>query len=178
MVYLYAALGVMMMTGIMAVFEMGLSLTGQSLLLKPDDPYRESLVTDKVGVRDQEMLRLLRDSEHLAAIDFDKDPAKDLCDKVLERITVEERSRCYLDGEYIPSESCDNARLLSDLKDANDFQIEQLPNACAIKSDSLHRMILQRDPDPEDSINPIPYRLFSCVLPDGKALACDFELSR
>ena len=35
MVYLYAAMGVVMMTGIMAVFEMGLSLTGQSILLKP-----------------------------------------------------------------------------------------------------------------------------------------------
>ena len=35
MVYLYAAMGVVMMTGIMAVLEMGLSLTGQSLLLKP-----------------------------------------------------------------------------------------------------------------------------------------------
>ena len=178
MVYLYAALGVVMMTGIMAVFEMGLSLTGQSLLLKPDDPYRESLVTDKVGVRDQEMLRLLLDSEHLAAIDSDEDPAKDLCDKVLERISIEEGSRCYLDGEYIPSKSCDDARLLGDLKDANDSEIEQLPNACALRSDSLHRMLLQKDPDPEDSLKPIPYRLFSCVLPDGKTTVCDFELSR
>ena len=39
MVYLYAALGVVMMTGIMAIFEMGLSLTGQSLLLIPPDEY-------------------------------------------------------------------------------------------------------------------------------------------
>ena len=34
MVYLYAALGVVMMTGIMAVVEMGLSLTGQSTFFK------------------------------------------------------------------------------------------------------------------------------------------------
>ena len=39
MVYLYAALGVVMMTGIMAIFEMGLSLTGQSLLPGPANEY-------------------------------------------------------------------------------------------------------------------------------------------
>ena len=34
-VYLYAVMGVVMMTGIMAIFEMSLSLTGQSLLQAP-----------------------------------------------------------------------------------------------------------------------------------------------
>ena len=32
MVYLYAGLGVVMLSGIMAIFEMGLALTGQTLL--------------------------------------------------------------------------------------------------------------------------------------------------
>ena len=35
MVYFYAALSVVMMTGIMAVIEMGLTMTSQSLILKP-----------------------------------------------------------------------------------------------------------------------------------------------
>ena len=39
MVYLYAGMGVVMLTGIMAIFEMGLSLTGQSLLPMPTDLY-------------------------------------------------------------------------------------------------------------------------------------------
>ena len=39
MVYLYAGLGVVMLSGIMAIFEMGLSLTGQSLLPIPVDNY-------------------------------------------------------------------------------------------------------------------------------------------
>ena len=39
MVYLYAGMGVVMLTGIMAIFEMGLSLTGQSLLSMPVDLY-------------------------------------------------------------------------------------------------------------------------------------------
>ena len=38
-VYLYAAMGAIMLTGIMAIFEMGLSLTGQTLLSTPSDVY-------------------------------------------------------------------------------------------------------------------------------------------
>ena len=43
MVYLYAGLGVAMLAGIMAIFEMGLALTGRSLLPMPLDTYRGSL---------------------------------------------------------------------------------------------------------------------------------------
>ena len=39
MVYLYAGLGVVMLSGIMAIFEMGLSLMGQSLLEIPGNNY-------------------------------------------------------------------------------------------------------------------------------------------
>ena len=39
MVYLYAGLGVVMLSGIMAIFEMGLALTGQTLLPVPTDDY-------------------------------------------------------------------------------------------------------------------------------------------
>ena len=39
MAYLYASLGVMMLGGIMAIFEMGLSLTGQSMIPTPPDKY-------------------------------------------------------------------------------------------------------------------------------------------
>lgn len=46
MVYLYAGLGVVMLTGIMAIFEMGLSLTGQSMLPTPPDKYLENAFND------------------------------------------------------------------------------------------------------------------------------------
>ena len=39
MAYLYASLGVMMLGGIMAIFEMGLSLTGQSMIPAPPEKY-------------------------------------------------------------------------------------------------------------------------------------------
>ena len=173
MVYLYAALGVVMMTGIMAVVEMGLSLSGQSLLLKPNAPYRQNLLTNGVRRRDQKMLGLLQDPTHLAAIDAVDNPAKDLCDKVLDRITIKVNSQCYPGGEYVESQACDDARLLGELVDADDPQVEKLPNACALEVDAVHRLLLQKDPDPEDS--QIPYRLFSCVLSD--ASTCDFESS-
>ena len=42
MVYLYAGLGMVMLSGIMAIFEMGLALTGQTLLPVPPDDYLSS----------------------------------------------------------------------------------------------------------------------------------------
>ena len=42
MVYLYAGLGVVMLSGIMAIFERGLALTGQTLFPVPPDNYLSS----------------------------------------------------------------------------------------------------------------------------------------
>ena len=42
MVYLYAGLGVVMLSGIMAIFEMGLSLMGQTLLPVPSNDYQSN----------------------------------------------------------------------------------------------------------------------------------------
>jgi len=39
MLYLYAVLGILMMSGIMPIFEMGLSLTGRSMAPTPPDAY-------------------------------------------------------------------------------------------------------------------------------------------
>ena len=39
MLYLYAILGVLMLSGIMTIFEMGLSLTGRSMIPTPPDAY-------------------------------------------------------------------------------------------------------------------------------------------
>ena len=62
MVYLYAGLGVAMLAGIMAIFEMGLSLTGRSLLPSPKDSY---LLSYDIKERDQMLLRILADREAL-----------------------------------------------------------------------------------------------------------------
>ena len=51
MVGLYAAMGVMMLTGIMAIFEMGLSLTGQSLRVNPSDEYLSNAMMKGLDAR-------------------------------------------------------------------------------------------------------------------------------
>ena len=102
MVYLYAALGVVMMTGIMAVVEMGLSLTGQSLLLKPDDPYRQDFLTKAVGKRDQQMLNLLHDSDDLDAIGRSLENAE-LCDQLLCRSSPSGAASCRLATASVPA---------------------------------------------------------------------------
>lgn len=65
MVYFYAALGVMMMTGIMAIFEMGLSLTGQSLLAVYPDEYPESAPNKN---KDAALLKLFPQSSFSASV--------------------------------------------------------------------------------------------------------------
>ena len=69
MVYFYAALGVVMMTGIMAVFEMGVSLTGQSLLPSPSDIYFDSSQGENCldgKCLDEELLTILVNPDDVA----------------------------------------------------------------------------------------------------------------
>ena len=51
MVYLYAVLGVMMISGIMAIFEMALSLTGQSMIPTPSDKYLSSASMKSLDIK-------------------------------------------------------------------------------------------------------------------------------
>ena len=55
MVYVYAGLGIAMLSGIMAIFEMGIALTGQSLWPAPADSY----FTSGAGSRDKAYLSIL-----------------------------------------------------------------------------------------------------------------------
>ena len=66
MVYLYAGLGMAMLAGIMAVFEMGLALTGNSVLPSPQDPYLSDPATQ---LEDRRWLLLLADGDVLDQID-------------------------------------------------------------------------------------------------------------
>lgn len=60
MIYMYAALGVVMLSGIMAVFEMGIALTGRSLISAPPDAYSSN---DQAKTLDQNLLFLLSDGD-------------------------------------------------------------------------------------------------------------------
>ena len=69
MVYLYAALGVVIMTGIMAMVEMGLSLKGQSFILKPllTSSQKESI--NELKQLDQNVLLLLYEKHEVHGLD-------------------------------------------------------------------------------------------------------------
>ena len=54
MVYLYAGLGVMMLSGIMAIFEMGLAVTGQSLF-RYESTYHDSDYFKNSEIRDEDI---------------------------------------------------------------------------------------------------------------------------
>ena len=180
MVYLYAALGVVMMTGIMAVIEMGLSLSGQSLLLKPNDPYRQNLLSNAVGTRDQQMLNLLHDPNDLDSMGRSLQGSS-LCDQVLCRSSPAGAAHCRAATEEVPANvlANDAGERLSELAaltragvsppDVDGF----LSNACALQV-GTHRLLIQ--PDPVQVEPQIPYRLFSCVL--NEASICNVEAGR
>ena len=146
MVYLYAALGVVMMTGIMAVIEMGLSLSGQSLLLKPNDPYRQNLLSNAVGKRDQQMLNLLHDNDDLDAVGRSLESAE-LCDQLLCRSSPAGAAHCLSPnvlandaGERFP-ELVGFTRARVSPPDPDGF----LADACALQV-GMHRLLIQPDP--------------------------------
>ena len=51
MLYLYAILGIVMMSGIMSIFEMGLSLTGRSMIPTPPDAYLSDAAMKDLDVK-------------------------------------------------------------------------------------------------------------------------------
>ena len=164
MIYLYSALGVVMVTGIMAIFEMGLSLRGQSDLLKPVDPYQGYNL-------DQEMLSLLYHPEHIAVIQASLDQGGDLCTSVLDR-----RDECVglSEDDDVPDscmgmEDSSLQRLVKSGVPTNGIWFD----SCALESTvDRHRMLLQLDP--VQRVNSSPYRLFSCGLSVDQAI-CKFE---
>ena len=134
MVYLYAGLGVAMLTGIMAVFEMGLALTGQSLIPSTIDVYFGDPV---VKAMDQNMLRLLKDPDQVK-------PGLEgstLCNRV-----IDEYQSTFSGGSSLVVDTTSplNANWLG---------------AC-VMSNKEHRILIV----PGVSSASIPYSFYSCIL--------------
>ena len=179
MIYLYAALGAVMMTGIMAVVEMGLSLTGQSILLKPDDLYQQNFVTKAVGKRDQQMLNLLHNQDDLDAIGRSL-RGSELCRQLLCRSSSGGAAGCSAASGSVSGNvlAVDAEERLPDLAELTLVGVSQpaedgfLSNACALQV-GMHRLLIQPDPAPVDP--KIPYRLFSCYLADSPTCEIEFN---
>ena len=151
MVYLYAVLGVMMISGIMAIFEMGLSLTGQSMLPMPADPYFSD---SSMKESDITLLEFLFDQKKLKVWD-EVDGVEQNVEKAFSEL-VADHGLCGAlnqidDGGWT---------LISEGRWANSCELNR----------GFHRVIVREDSESEQ----MPYRLFSCALSGGND-RCSFE---
>ena len=145
MTYFYAGLGVVMLTGIMALFEMGLSLTGQSLFPVSENPYGAH---PTARLREAELLSILNDPAALQS-------------GLRGAVLCREIQRAYRQAyrpERFSNYFVEDSRSLPD----------NWQGSCRL-NDSNHRLIVR----PLGSSPSSPYRLYSCVL-EGQTL-CPFE---
>lgn len=146
MVYLYAGLGVVMLSGIMAIFEMGLSLMGQSMLPTPPDVYRDS---SEMKLIEQRLLGLLMDRDAVA-------PGlanQALCDSLLQSYETQYPGESA--GQTDSRMPIDQGRWI---------------RSCQFNRGS-HRVLIM-PPDPGQT--QMTYQLFSCALTGGND-RCSFE---
>ena len=159
MVYLYAGLGMVMLSGIMAIFEMGLSLTGQSLLPTPADPYFADSSMKEI---DQALLEFLFDQKKLPVQGVDmafSELVKNdgLCDALNQ-----------IDDQLYPAQKNDWT-LVSEGRWINSCQLNR----------GSHRAVVKEDAEDLQ----MPYQLFSCALsgkdiwedPVSGIYRCSFE---
>ena len=148
MVYLYASLGVAMLAGIMAMFEMGLSLTGRSLLPAPEDAYLQDASAKAV---DQQLLKILVDRDALAPGLLDSDLCAELQAQLIAPEAPLDTPSDWLQGSRMP------------------VKTGRWEGAC-LMSNGQHRVVVTSSPANEA----FPYGLFSCVLKVGVD-RCVFE---
>ena len=141
MVYLYAGLGMVMLSGIMAIFEMGLSLTGQSLLPTPADKYFEDSSLQEL---DQALLRFLFDQKEICI---------DKCNNSSETPVTKNFS------ELARDQGLCNALNLIDDEGWTLIREGQWINSCQLNQGSRRAVVKE---DAEDL--QMPYQLFSCHL--------------
>ena len=146
MIYLYAGLGLLMLSGIMAVFEMGLSLTGQSMTPTPPDPY---LKNPDIKLADKKILELLKDRNAVSQ----GLTSQALCSALIQSYSVQ-------NPEQSPWRS-DNRMPIDEGEWIRSCQLNR----------GFHRIVIM-PPDPGHSY--LPYQMFSCILDAGYD-QCSFE---
>ena len=164
MVYLYAALGMVMLSGIMTIFEMGLSLTGQSQLSTPPDPY----FLGSPGLLSPSAMQML-DRKFQERLEDEEEPFDDLVKAQKDLLPEEQQGQALCAA----LDTIDGLGwlLITEGYWQGGCQRNQMFN---INRDSVsHRMIIGKNP--EDSTND-SYQLFSCSrLYDGETAKCHFD---
>lgn len=135
-----------MLTGIMAIFEMGLALTGQSLIPPPDDPYLENPL---VKNEDQKLLNILSDPRKLG-VGLERG---ELCSAV---ISAYQTAFPSVSNPWVEDKSNNASNIWRD--------------SC-IMNDGSHRILLVPGLDGEL----MQYQVYSCVL-DNRKDRCSFEI--
>ena len=148
MVYLYAGLGVAMLAGIMAIFEMGLALTGRSLLPSPPDAY---LSDEGVKTMDRKLLVLLADRSEV--------PVGLLGTSLCTAVLTAYENKYVSTGGVNPWTEDPEMPLNSG----------RWAGSCLL-NDGAHHVVMSPDFGNATS----PYQLYSCVLPAGDE-RCSFE---
>lgn len=164
MTYLYAVLGIAMLTGIMAMFEMGLSLTSQqSLLSPPNDAYTGGTPEQR---DDQRWMELLSDSDALDVIGRNLS-SQSLCDQLLCRVSEAQEKRCTGENAYEAGYDTLGEFSASSITDSG----HPFPRACVF-SKGAHRVLIV----PEEKEPGAPYGLYSCLTSSlNSAGLCSFE---
>ena len=165
MVYLYAALGVVMMTGIMAVVEMGLSLTGQSFILKPllSSEQKESI--NKLKQLDQDVLLLLSKKHEVQGLDPLGSPkgsplkGSSLCTQVMCRIN--RQSVCLGEASDAGRPLPPPVESLKGLVQSDNLPSGQWSDSCALEMGDKYRLLIRSDSQIDEDF---PYYLYSCSL--------------
>lgn len=153
-----------MLVGIMAMAEMGLSLTGQqSQLSPPQDAYTGGTPEQR---DDQRWMQLLHDSESLDAIGRDR-RSQALCDQLLCRVSQAMSGRCTGENTY----DSDYGVLASFSSTVISDPGHPFPGACVL-SKGVHRvLIVPKDGEPTE-----PYGLYSCLTNTRSSVGqCSFE---
>ena len=173
MVYLYASLGVMMLTGIMAMFEMAMSFNAQQIQFRPpQDSYSGSTSQQA----DRDLLRLLNQDDLLVSLGSNGVPwtGSDLCDQLRCRFNPVAQSDCEGTNAFDKD--------LFDLSPLKQYQrsadttsnADELRGACALAS-GAHRVLVVPNPSTDPAVlEQEPYRLYSCQT-GGQQTECLFE---
>ena len=160
MIYLYATLGVVMMSGIMAIFEMGLSLTGQSMLPASVNAY---IADSSMKERDEARLQFLLDRKDVCVENCDDaDGAKEPVMKRFSELVVEDGLCGALDRiDDIDEGDVEKWALIGEGRWSNSCQLALGPHRAVVKNNS--------------DVRHVPYKLFSCSL-QGENIWYDKEL--
>ena len=166
MIYFYAGLGAAMLTGIMVLFEVGLALTGQSLV---DEQSELEGYQDVVKSSDRLFQKMLTDPQDLQAIGTGR-YGSDLCRQIICRIQgINCRSGNVISPLYAGLQRYSTPKYMP--------SIGVWSSSCALEVEldggkRIHRLLIR----PSRNRLDLGYELYSCMIernmPDPR---CMFE---